>query len=95
MADKLNLSLDEIVKQEREQRKKNKQGKQGKQGQNKQGGKGRARGKGGNQGKPNKNLKMRQRLGPKNAPSAREKAKLLRRNKVRMSGKILIDYFAN
>ena len=70
MDDKLNLTLDELIKKERQTKKKGKpqkkfgdRGQKPKQGQSKQ-------------------QKMRQRTGVVNAPSAREKAQQLRKQKV-------------
>ena len=75
MSDKLNLSLEELIKKEREGKKQSggpKGGKFRNNRNNKQG--------------FNKQQRMRQRLSTGNAPNAREKAKQLRRNKVKNFG---------
>ena len=74
MADKLNLSLDELIKKDRDNKKQSGGPKGGKfrKGQNRPG--------------FNRQQRMRQRLSTGNAPNAREKARQLRQNKVRNFG---------
>ena len=74
MADKLNLSLDELIKKDRDSKKQSGGPKGGKfrKGQNRPG--------------FNRQQRMRQRISTGNAPNAREKARQLRRNKVRNFG---------
>ena len=74
MEDKLGLSLEDIIKKEKQDKKQNKP-------QSKRGGRG---GRGGQaQGRQQK---MHQRTGVVNAPSARDKAQMLRQNKVNSFG---------
>ena len=74
MEDKLSLPLDELIKKQREEKKKSGHGKK-KGFKNDQPKKGNFR-----------NQKMKQRTGFLDAPSARDKARMLRRNKVNRFG---------